>query len=40
MNTITITQVRHDLSNIVSRAFSINERTVIAKKGKERSGCY
>ncbi len=34
MNTIAITQVRNDLYNIVNRAFCINERTIIAKKGK------
>ncbi len=30
----SITQVRNNLSNIVNRAFNINERTIIAKKGK------
>ncbi len=34
MNAIAITQVRNDLSNVVNRAFYINERTIIAKKGK------
>jgi len=34
MNAIAITQVRNDLSDIVNRAFCINERTIIAKKGK------
>jgi PHD/YefM family antitoxin component YafN of YafNO toxin-antitoxin module len=34
MNTIAITQVRNDLYNIVNRTFCINERTIIAKKGK------
>ncbi|MDM8566861.1 type II toxin-antitoxin system prevent-host-death family antitoxin [Candidatus Halobeggiatoa sp. HSG11] len=32
--TNSITQVRNNLSNIVNRAFNINERTIIAKKGK------
>jgi len=34
MTTIAITQARNDFSNIVNRAFNINERTIIAKKGK------
>jgi len=34
MNAIAITEARNDLYNIVNRAFSINERTIIAKKGK------
>jgi len=34
MNAIAITQARNDLSNIVNRAFCLNERTIIAKKGK------
>jgi prevent-host-death family protein len=34
MNAIAITQARNDLSDIVNRAFCINERTIIAKKGK------
>jgi prevent-host-death family protein len=34
MNAIAITPVRNDLSDIVNRAFCINERTIIAKKGK------
>ncbi|HIE01265.1 MAG TPA: type II toxin-antitoxin system Phd/YefM family antitoxin [Thiotrichaceae bacterium] len=34
MKAIAITEARNDLYNIVNRAFSINERTIIAKKGK------
>ena len=34
INAMTITQVHDDLSNIIHRAFALNERTIIAKKGK------
>jgi prevent-host-death family protein len=34
MTAIAITQARNDFSNIVNRAFCGNERTIIAKKGK------
>jgi len=33
-NAMTITQVRNNLSHIINRAFDLNERTIIAKKGK------
>ena len=34
MNTVTITQARNELSNVVNRAFFVNERTIIARKGE------
>jgi len=34
MGAMTITQAHTDFSNIIVRAFHTNERTIIAKKGK------
>ena len=34
MAAITMTQAHTDFSNLIARAFDSNERTIIAKKGK------